>query len=67
MIHNVVVEQCNECIHIENGYCLIYIYPDRQFSRIGGCAAKPHIEKVIEKKGFVDPLKASKQQARGLK
>jgi len=60
MIHNFIVDQCNGCTHIKEGYCSRYIYPDKQFSRIGGCAAKPHIEKVTEKK-LLNPIKASKR------
>jgi hypothetical protein len=46
--------------------CEIYLYPDRQHTRVGGCAFKTNHKKVLaEGRGFVDPLKASKRKAKG--
>lgn len=38
-----VVEKCEGCGKIENGYCSVYIFPETKW-RAGNCPAATHIE-----------------------
>ena len=70
-----MIEQCNGCIYQRTeeqaskafapSLCGVYLYPEEQHSRIGGCAMRPK-EIVTTKEKFVDPLKASKAASKAL-
>jgi hypothetical protein len=60
---------CKGCKYLLPGdmftTCLVYMHPDKQHSRMGGCAMKPRIKEA--KDDFkLNPLKASRrsQEAR---
>lgn len=59
---------------LEEEVCETLAEPNKQWTRLGGCAHRTHNKGIpIEKKGqppipkFIDPLKASRQAAKGLK
>lgn len=62
-----IVSACVGCSRVTlDGYCTVYIYPDKQHGRLGGCAMRTHNKaKRVEETGFLDPLKKSKRKARG--
>ncbi len=73
MIHEPIIDQCLGCSKIITGpepgpsTCSVYMMPfvHWRFNKI--CPMATHIQKKFEKKGFVDPLKKSKQMAKGKK
>lgn len=59
---SLVVVACSGCEKIHDGYCQIYPLPSRQWTRLGGCAARTHAKKVQSAPEFkINPLKASKR------
>lgn len=60
-----VIERCLTCGHIDGDYCSIYLQPDKQWTRILGCAIRTHNKVVqVEDNKQLNPIKASK---RGIK
>lgn len=45
-----IVEQCEGCEKIENGYCKAYIYPAVKWSHGANCPMATHIETEEEKR-----------------
>jgi hypothetical protein len=61
-------ERCAGCDRISPiGLCGMYLEPAKLWTKLGGCAGRTHgILNKEEKKGFVDPLKASRKAAKGM-
>lgn len=61
-----IVEECKGCERVTNADCCqVYVKPDRQHSRLGGCPMRTHNRKAIESTDLkINPLKMSK---RGIK
>jgi len=58
-------EKCVGCDRITSiGLCGMYLEPAKLWTKFGGCAGRTHGIFKEEKKGFVDPLKASKKAAK---
>ena len=54
--------KCTGCDHLNFDACSVYEAPEKQWTRIGGCAAKTRqaaVDRDQQKK--VNPLKASKR------
>jgi hypothetical protein len=78
----VCIDKCTGCNHTKllskseeegeatiNSYvCIKYANPGGVWTRLGGCPMRTHNKTVaVEEKRYVDPLKASKQKARGVR
>lgn len=64
------IASCTECGNIlpEKEDCTKYGSPEAAWRKLGGCAMRTHRKDAgIEEKRRIDPLKASKQKARGVK
>ena len=60
-------EKCAGCDRITPlGLCGMYLEPVKLWTKLGGCAGRTHGILKEEKKGFVDPLKASRKTAKGM-
>ena len=59
------VDKCIGCEKKTGNGCLMYEMPQKQHTRLGGCAGR---SKTVQKetKEFVDPMKASRKMAKGL-
>jgi len=47
-----VVDECNGCVRIAEGYCSVYLYPNAKW-RLGKCNMATHVHLEEEKKGKV--------------
>jgi hypothetical protein len=71
MVRDPIIEKCNGCdrtiVGPEPGpaSCSVFAVPSSKW-RTGNCNMATHIKKeVVETKGFINPLKASKRKAAG--
>lgn len=66
------IEQCNGCLYqrteeqakkvLALSLCRVYMYPERQHTRVGGCPMRTHnLTEIIRDDKKVNPLKASKR------
>lgn len=66
------IEQCNSCMYqrteeqasklLSPSLCRVYLYPEMQHSRVGGCPMRSHNRAVVTSSDFkLNPLKASKR------
>jgi hypothetical protein len=58
-----VVEKCTGCERVTSaGCCEVYFMPERQHSRIGGCAMRTNnLRGIVSDDKKLNPLKASKR------
>lgn len=64
----VMPDACEGCKNLMPGSCRVYDRPGVQHRRIGGCPMRTHNKQVKAEDGkFIDPLKASKRAAKGVR
>ena len=60
-----IIDKCEGCQHVENGYCTSYLYPSAKW-RAGNCPMATHTKAETKKSASkVNPLKASKRRKMG--